>query len=84
MKGYFKTHCLHTCGGQLWLKFIIALGELPATCVDAVNDIIDRRTVERRGVNTTQENKAPDAKLWMRREDRASMPVDPNYRPRGR
>ena len=29
MKGYFKTHCDQAYGGQLFLKFLITLDDIP-------------------------------------------------------
>jgi hypothetical protein len=37
--GYFKTHCDHAYGGMVWLKFLIALGDVPREAVEAANDV---------------------------------------------
>ena len=33
LSSYYKTHCYYAYGGQLWLKFLIATGNVSEGCV---------------------------------------------------
>ena len=76
-KGHYKTHCFNTFGGKHWLKFLIAIGDVPAEAVAATNSMIADRTRERRGQETSTVPKLPDEeRRWLRREDRPNPCFD--------
>ncbi len=77
--GYFKTHCFCNYGGQHWLKFLIALGEVPNEAVAATNEVVDERIQERRG-ETSREEPARRADIeahWSRRDARPCFDAGP-------
>ena len=43
LRGYFKTDLFDRCGGQHWVKFILAIGGVPEEAVDATNHVIEHR-----------------------------------------
>ena len=49
LKSYFKTHAFYAYGGMLWLKFLVATGNVDVEAVDAVNHLCKLRTMDRRG-----------------------------------
>lgn len=82
MKGYFKTHCDQAYGGQLWMKYLITLGDIPERVVECVNDLTIARTKDRRGPDADHNSKTPDntpGNIYLSRVDRASTPVPENY-----
>ena len=79
LKGYFKTHVFHTYGGLLWLKFLVATGNVDAEAVDAVNGICSSRSLDRRGALPTNVPDATPGNIFLRRSDRASTPVPAGF-----
>ena len=43
IRGYFKTHLFEKFGGQHWVKFLLAIGGVPAAAVEATNIVIEHR-----------------------------------------
>lgn len=41
---FFRTPCERTFGGENWLKYLIAIGDIPPEAVEAVNLVIEART----------------------------------------
>ena len=81
LKGYFKTHCFVAYGGSLWLKFLVATGDVDAEAVEAVNNICRLRTMERRNALPGDRPDPTPGNIFLRREDRASTPVADGYVP---
>ena len=80
MRKYFRNHCDQAYGGQLWLKFLIALDRIPDNVVSKVNALAVYRTEERRGEYSAAT--VPDAtpgNIFLSREDRASTSVANDY-----
>ena len=80
MRKYFRNHCDQAYGGQLWLKFLIALESIPDNVVSKVNALAVYRTEERRGEYSAAT--VPDAtpgNIFLSREDRASTSVANDY-----
>ena len=69
--GYFRTHCDKVFGGQLWLRFLIALGRVPKQAIDATNDVIQVRVQFKRHEWASLESRPVDSHHFLRREDRA-------------
>ena len=77
LNSYFKTHGFKTYGGELWLKFLVAFGDVARQMIECVNLVAARRTDERRGMHPK-----PDyhpANINLSRKDRAPAPVSPDY-----
>ena len=75
LKGYFKTHAFYAYGGLLWLKFLVATGNVDVDAVDAVNNLCALHTLDRRGIVATNVPDSTPGNFFLRREDRASTPV---------
>ena len=83
MKKYFRNHCDKAYGGQLPLKFLITLEDIPLAVVELMNSVAVWRTNQRRNCNLL----APPAltpdetpgNIFLRRADRASTPVPDDY-----
>ena len=82
VKSYWKTHAFNRYGGLLWLKHLIATGDVDEDIVDAVNELMVRRTEDRRGPGRPSD--VPDAtpgNIFLSREGRASTPVPDGFVP---
>ena len=79
MKSYFKTHCDQVYGGIIWVKFLITLGDIPQHAIDALNDLYMARAMEKRGQPPNEFATPTPAGDYLRRADRASTPVPPDY-----
>ena len=78
---YFKTHACNAYGGMMWLKFLVAAGDVDGEAVATVSEIIARRTQDRRGMEATNVPVSTPGNIFLRREDRASTPVAPGFVP---
>ena len=77
LRGYFKTHLFENFGGQHWVKFLIAIGEVPPEAVDATNKIIDHRIrldKDRQGPPTEEALPATTPAWAFRRDVRQQRP----------
>ena len=79
MKSYFKTHCDQVYGGIIWVKFLITLGDIPQHAVDVLNNLYMARAMEKRGQPPNEFATPTPAGDYLRRADRASTPVPPDY-----
>ena len=70
LQGYFRTHCDNVFGGQLWFKFLVAIGCVPPAAVHAANDVINLRTHARRQQWASDQARAADSHHFVRRDAR--------------
>ena len=74
LMGYFKTHADYTYGGQLWLKFLIAVGAVPPEAVRAANIVVECRVQFKQHQWPTEEAQPPTGARFLGRSARASTP----------
>jgi len=74
LRGFYKTHCFYIYGGELWLRFMIAVGRVSRHAVDAANDVVHTRVQYKRHEWGTKEARPADSHHFLRREARASTP----------
>ena len=67
MKEHWKTHCFYVYGGEIWLKFLIAIGDVCDFAIGAVNHNIDVRSFFKRHKWADREPSAPDSHHFLRR-----------------
>ena len=74
-RGYYKTHCFESFGGQHWLKLLIALGRLPMAAIDQTNAYIDNKLLKVENRRASSES-APSTmpSYAVRRGDRSKRP----------
>ena len=71
---HFRTYNFLTYGGQVWLKFLIALGEVPKTAVKATNTVVESRVQFKEHRWLTEDPSETGHARHSRRADRASTP----------
>ena len=79
--GYFRTHAFKAYGGLLWLRFLVATGDVDGEAVTAVNEHSALRTQDRRGTEATNVPDSTLGHIFLSREARASTPVAPDFVP---
>ncbi len=81
MRSHYKTHCFNVYGGEHWLRFLLVLGDVPEQAVDATNEVLHERVMERRGVDLCLDagSRKPDPEWhWHQREGRPQRPEGPS------
>ena len=79
MKQHYKTHNHNTYGGELWLKILIAMGDIPQEAVNLANILAARKVDHKYGAGASTPSdgalwpKGPEPH-WHERDERARMP----------
>ena len=63
MKGFFKTWLFLNLGGQHWVKFLIAIDDVPRDAIEATNKVVDERMFDRRTQRSGQSPRPIESSL---------------------
>ena len=70
----FRVAMFRVLGGTHWLKFVLALGDVPAEAVEATNEVIDLRRHERRHEHAQRTPSGWDEPWAASRAERSRLP----------
>ena len=70
MAGYFKTHVFNVFGGQHWLRFLIAMGDVSEEAVEATNRVVNQLVRDKRNMDAMDKQQEATGHHYTRRNVR--------------